>query len=106
VSEGMIGCLSKLYEGIKFYVWCCDNEMTSFVAQTKGVREGYILSPYLFITFIDDIIENVSEANPNAPTIGDVTTPRLLCADDWAVGAFMVNGMQKAIVQVAKYCRN
>jgi hypothetical protein len=35
---------------------------------------------------------------------GDVTIPRLLYADDLAIGAFTVNCMQKAIDQIVKYC--
>jgi hypothetical protein len=46
---------------------------------------------------------NVSKANPHAPTVGDVTIPGLLYADDLAIGAFTVNGLQKAIDQIVKY---
>jgi hypothetical protein len=85
-----------MYEGIKFCVRCDNNEVNNFVTQTKGVIQGCSLSPYLFNIFVD-IIGYISKANPHAPTVGDVTIPGLLYADDLAVGAFTVNGMQKAI---------
>jgi hypothetical protein len=72
-----------------------------FVTQTKGVRQGCSLSPYLFNIFID-IIGYARKTNPHAPTVGDATMPGLLYADDLAIGAFTVNGMQKVIDQMVK----
>jgi hypothetical protein len=106
VSERMVSCLSNMYEGIKFRVRCGNNKVTDFVTQTKGVRQGCSLSPYLFKIFIDDIVGYVSKANKHAPTVGDVTIPGLLYADDLAIGAFTVNGMQKAIDQIVKYYKD
>jgi hypothetical protein len=62
VSERVVSCLSNMHEGIKFCVRCVNNEVTNFVTQTKGVRQGCDLSPYLFNIFID-IIGYVSIAN-------------------------------------------
>jgi hypothetical protein len=69
VSERYVSYLSKLYEGSKFCVRCGDNEVSSFVTQTKGVRQGCSLSPYLFNIFIDDVMENV--------------TGKYACSSDW-----------------------
>jgi hypothetical protein len=52
VSKRMVSCFSNMYEGIKFCVRCGNNEVTNFVTQTKGVRQGCSLSPYLFNIFI------------------------------------------------------
>jgi hypothetical protein len=68
--------------------------------------QGCSLSPYLFNIFIDDVIGYVSKANPHAPTVGDVTIPGLLYVDDLAIGAFTVNGLQKVIDQIVKYCKD
>jgi hypothetical protein len=106
VSERTVSCLSNMCERIKFRVRCGNNEVTKFVTQAKGVRQGCSLSPYLFDIFIGNIIGYVSKANPHAPTVGDVIIPGLLYADDLAIWAFTVNGMQKAIEQIVKYCED
>jgi hypothetical protein len=80
--------------------------VTNVVTETKGVRQGCSLSPYLFNIFIDDIVGYVSKVNSHAPTVGDVTIPGLLYADNLAIWAFTVNGTQKAIDQIVKYCED
>jgi hypothetical protein len=52
------------------------------------------------------VIRYVSKANLLAPTVGDVTIPGLLYVDDLAIGVFTVNGMQKVIDQIVKYCED
>jgi hypothetical protein len=37
VSENMVKCIKKMYEGIKFCVKCDDN-VTNFVERRRGVR--------------------------------------------------------------------
>jgi hypothetical protein len=106
VSERMVSCSSNMYDCTKFCVRCGNNEVTNFLTQTEGFRHGCSLKPYLFNIFIDDIIGYVSKANPHAPTVSDVTIPGLLYTDDLAIGAFTVNGTQKAIDQIVKYCED
>jgi hypothetical protein len=51
VSDRTVSCLSNVCEGIKFCVRCGNNEVTKFVTETEGVRQGCSLSPYLFNIF-------------------------------------------------------
>jgi hypothetical protein len=60
------------------------------------------LGPYLFNIFLDDIIDYISKGNQHTPVIGMTTIPGLLFADDLAFSSVTFNGLQKAIVQVAK----
>jgi hypothetical protein len=53
---------------------------------------------------VDDVIEYISEGNVYAPIIGQMSIPGLLFADDLAIGSLTVNGLQKGIDQVVKYC--
>jgi hypothetical protein len=99
VSGRTVSCLSNVCEGITFCVRCGNNEVTKFVTETKGVRQGCGLSRYLFTIFIDDSIGYVSNVNPHAPTVGDVTIPGLLYVGDLAIWAFTVDCMQKAKIR-------
>jgi hypothetical protein len=78
--------------------------VTDFVEQRRGIRQGCSLSPYLFNIFIDDIMDYISEGNVHAPVIGKVSIPGLMFADDLAIGSFTVNGLQRGIDRIVKYC--
>jgi hypothetical protein len=56
ISDKMVECFRRMYDGIKFCVKCGEDVMTDFIEQERGVRQGCSLSPYLFNTFIDDMI--------------------------------------------------
>jgi hypothetical protein len=57
VSENIVRCIKKMYEGIKFCVKCEGDNLTDLVEQRKGVRQGCSLCPHLFNIFIDDVID-------------------------------------------------
>jgi hypothetical protein len=40
----------------------------------------------------------------HAPVIGKMSIPGLMFADDLAIGSFTVNGLQRGIDQMVKYC--
>jgi hypothetical protein len=82
-----------------------ENEATTFAPQTKGVRQGCSLSPYLFDVFINDIMEYINVDSSHAPSIGRITIPGLLFADDLAVSSCSSNGLQKEIDQIVRHCK-
>jgi hypothetical protein len=51
------------------------------------------------------LVDYISKDNPHAPVIGTTTLSGLLCADDLASSSFTINGLEKAIDKVTKYCR-
>jgi hypothetical protein len=85
-------------------VKCGGDEATDFVEQRRGVRQGCSLIPYLLNTFIDGIMDYISEGNVHALVTGKMSIPGLMFADDLAIGSFTVNGLQKGIDQIVKYC--
>jgi hypothetical protein len=104
VSDNMVERIKKMYDDTKFCVKFSGDEVTDFVEQRRGVRQGCSLSPYLFNIFIDDIMEHISEGNVHAPVIGKMSIPGLMFAADLAIGSFTVNGLKRGTDQIVKYC--
>jgi methylthioribose-1-phosphate isomerase len=81
----MVNCTRIMNEGTKFCGKCWENEVKTFAPQTREVRQGCNLSPYLFNIFINHIIECINVDNSHAPSIRRTTIAGLLIADDLAV---------------------
>jgi hypothetical protein len=60
----------------------------------------------LFNTFIDDVIDYTNVGNTLAPAAGTMSIAGLLFADDLAIGSFTVNGLQKGINKLTKFCND
>jgi hypothetical protein len=104
VSDNMVECIMKMYDDTKLCMKCGGDEVTDFVEQRRGVKQECSLSPCLFNIFIDDFLDYISEGNVHAPVIGKMSIPELLFADDFVIGSFTVNGLQRGIDQIVKYC--
>jgi hypothetical protein len=94
-ARGLLNCIQKCYEDTKFRAKCGDNEETNFAPQTKGVRRECNMSPHSFNNVIIDVL-----------SIGDITMPGLLCADDLAVSSFTSSGLQMTMNHVARICKD
>jgi hypothetical protein len=54
-------------------------------------------NPYLFDTFIDDIMKYIIEESTHAPIAGKQTVSGLMFADNLAIGSFTASSLQMGI---------
>ena len=70
---------------------------------TNGVRQGGILSPFLYNCYTDGLSSVLSRSDIGC-RIGDVIINHLLYADDMCIISSSVNGLQKLLNEVYAYC--
>ena len=105
VSTKIINLLRGMYRDVTFCIRCQESTVTEDLESKIGVRQGCTLSPVLFNLFINDIMDQLMEANVSKPTIAGKDLPGLLYADDLVICSKSVNGLQDALNRLEIYCR-
>jgi len=105
ISTKIINLLRGIYDDVTFCIRCHENTVTEKIESRVGVRQGCVLSPNLFILFVNDLIEHISETDTSAPDIQGKRIPGLLFADDLAIFSKSVNGLQTALNKLEVFCR-
>jgi hypothetical protein len=70
------------------------------------VCQGCGLSPYLFNTFINDIIGKLDTEEIYSPVISELRISPLLFADDFAIASFTCYWLHKNVELVDQCCEN
>ena len=73
-----------------------NNAISRFFSMTAGVRQGGVLSPYLFAVFIDDLVDKIKKLNIGC-YISLVCAAIFLYADDIVLLAPTVSGLQQLL---------
>jgi hypothetical protein len=61
ISDNMLKCVGEIYDEVKFCVKCGEHEVTVFIEQKRGARQGCSLTPYLLNIFTDDLIDYINK---------------------------------------------
>lgn len=94
VDAGIVKLLMTWYESQKFHVrW--GNSLSVGFSVTNGVRQGGILSPYLFNVYIDDLSESLDNSEVGCRYLGSVN--HLCYADDMVLLSPTPHGLQKML---------
>ena len=104
ISEKFILTLQAMYCGDNACVKVNENTLTDKIEITQGVKQGCILSPLLFILFIDSLMDELTTNNIDAPTMGQVTLPGLLFADDLVILSKTITGLQAGLNILEMFC--
>jgi len=73
-----------------------NNNFSYFFCLSAGVRQGGVLSPYLFAVFMDDIIDKIKAVNLGCH-VSLICTSIFLYADDIVLLAPTVSGLQQVL---------
>jgi hypothetical protein len=58
VNKGVVEAIQSFYKKCRCYVRTKNNKSEEFIV-TAGVKQGDILSPYLFIILMDDVFKQI-----------------------------------------------
>jgi hypothetical protein len=104
LSTTFIEGVKGIYKNVKISVKLEGNRVLDEFDSNIGLRQGCSLSPALFNIFICDILDRLQEANTHPPVIIKRQIVGLLFADDLAVGATTIIGLQRAISCTKDFC--
>ena len=96
------GVIKNMYQNVLLAVQCKSNHLTPSFPSYVGVRQGDNLSPTLFNIFVNDIPSLFEDCAP--PSVGQMTIPCLLYADDLLILSENESGLNNALSRLNRYC--
>ena len=101
IDGRLLAAIQSLYQDCRSCVRINGSKSDWFRVRV-GLRQGCVLSPLLFIIFMDRISRR--STTPECVTVGDVRVESLLFADDLALLASSADGLQRALDRFAAEC--
>ena len=102
-STKMVTMLRAMYASVKSCVRV-NGSLSDFFDSYMGVKQGESLSPLLFILFINDMSESLSNGTFDTVTIDELQIFLLLFADDTVLFSYFKEGLQSLLNQLCNYC--
>ena len=96
--------LRGIYKSVKTAVTLKGNLRTDFFSSGLGLKQGCIMSPFLFSIYINDLQESLLADNNHTISVEDAHLFYLLFADDLTLFSSTVIGLQRLIDKLQVYC--
>ena len=71
----------------------------------RGVRQGWVLSPLLFVLFLSDLQEILDDSKDNVKLDGETEISCLMWADDILILSETEEGLQKKLHALERYSK-
>ena len=96
-----------MYEGVKICVRV-DDDYTDYLVCQEGLKQGYLLSPILFSMFVNEFTKIIETSGLRGiqlyPDLIEIFI--LLFADDIALIADTVGGLQRQLCLLNSFCKD
>jgi hypothetical protein len=96
--------ITNMYKKVTSVVKYSKTELSNPFSISRGVKQGDVLSPILFNSFINDIIPLFHEADSQPPSLVSKTVGCLLYADDLVIISTSPDGLKKSLEKMNSYC--
>lgn len=100
LSTKMLNALKQIYSLTEMTVYS-NGELSNFTKVKHGVKQGCLLSPFLFSVYLNDL----KNALTGGLKIGKTILKLLMYADDLVLLAETVEDLQTMINQISEFCR-
>ena len=105
VSTKMLKSVKAMYHSVKSVIKYHNNFSRSFNV-LNGVKQGYPLSPLLFIFFINDMMDNIKpDTDLDVFYIDNLPSFALMYADDAVIFSKSKTGLQNMLDKLNVYCK-
>ena len=108
VTHNLVSLLKSTYEAGYSETYKIGADTTSPLRLKKGLRQGSVLSPILFILYVNDMLNEIQKSGEGAVTVGLSDSDRsagLMFVDDLHLMAQSIEGLKKIIITVITRCR-
>lgn len=103
ISGLFYNIIKNMYKHVKLSVRN-GYELSPPFASEKGIRQGDILSPYLFNLYMNDL-PKIFDENCKPPTLMTRKIPCLLYADDLVILSESKEGLQESLNKLERFCK-
>ena len=105
VPDRFIEMLMEMYRSVKACVKLAKNTITDEVISCdEGLKQGDSLSCYLFILYLNDLVDYLSENDASEIVICQLYITILMFADDLIMFDKRPRGLQRKINILSRYC--
>lgn len=104
LSTQMLTMLKAMFSEVQACVKSGSNKITEHFDCPFGVRQGCVLSPLIFIMYVNDLARYLKENGATFVPVGVLQLLLLLFADDLALFDRTARGLQVKLKILARYC--